>query len=270
MGVLDLVDGTGRHLQLDGPPTRIVSLVPSTTETCFVLGRGERVVGRTRYCIHPRPQVDALPDVGGTKAPDLARIAALRPDLVLANEEENRPALWPALRALAPLWVAFPRGVDGALDDLRAMSELLDARAAGAALCDAIASARDALRECATGRPFTYAYLIWKDPWMAAGDDTYIAALLAEAGGRNVAPAREAERYPRFRLDELVAADPDVVLLSSEPYAFTSDDASALGPLAARALPIDGEHCSWHGARLARALPYLLAFRDGPLATLLR
>ncbi|HEX5011267.1 MAG TPA: helical backbone metal receptor, partial [Planctomycetota bacterium] len=120
-------------------PQRVVSLVPSTTETLVALGAGPRVVGRTRYCVHPRPWVDGVPTVGGTKDPDLGAITALRPDLIVVNEEENRPEQFPALAAIAPLFEAFPRDVDGALADIARLAEVLDVAPAGAALLERLA-----------------------------------------------------------------------------------------------------------------------------------
>ncbi len=255
-------DGLGRVVSLPAPARRVVSLVPSTTESLAVLGRGDLVVGRTRWCVHPRPWVDDVPVVGGTKSPDLAAVAALAPDLILANQEENRPALWEPLAAIAPLYVAWPRTVDEALEDLRRTGALVGADATADAWCARIGAERARVVDAA--RPFRYAYLVWREPWMAAGDDTYIAALLGEAGGVNVLAGRE-ERYPAVTVDELVAAAPDVVLLPSEPYPFTEEHAADLGPLAPRARLVDGELLCWHGTRMAAGFPYL-----GELAASLR
>lgn len=241
-----VVDGIGREVQLAAPPRRIVSLVPSTTETLAELGLGERVVGRTRFCVHPAPWVQSVPAVGGTKDPDPEAIAALRPDLVLANQEENLPSLFPELAALAPLAVAYPRGVDEARDDLRRTARLTGSERAAAPWLARIDAARASLRPA----PFTFACLVWRRPWMAAGDDTYLSALMGELGGRNVL----AGRYPELTLDELVAADPDTVLLPSEPYPFAERHLEHLEPLRDRCRFVDGELLTWHGTRMALAL----------------
>ncbi|MHC4846683.1 MAG: helical backbone metal receptor [Planctomycetota bacterium] len=241
----------------EGTPRRIVSLVPSTTETLADLGLSDQVVGRTRYCVHPRPWVEGVPEIGGTKDPDPERIAALSPDLIVANHEENKPEHFDALDAIAPLWVAYPRDVSGALADLLELAALTGVPTVGRDLVARIATARAELAATIDGRaPFRYAYLIWRKPWMAVNDDTFIAALLAEAGGRNVLGAH-AERYPQVTLDELVDAAPEIVFLPSEPYAFTADHAAELGGLAPRARLVDGELLSWHGSRLAASFPYL-------------
>jgi ABC-type Fe3+-hydroxamate transport system substrate-binding protein len=253
-------------------PARIVSLVPSATETLHALGVADRVVGRTRYCVRPRPWVDGLPALGGTKNPDLAGIAALRPDLIVVNEEENKPAHFPALAEIAPLHVAYPRDVEGALADIRALATRVGAAQAGKALVARIEAARaELLRSLArkdsgaSGRRgtaalaqprFRYAYFIWRAPWMSVNRDTFIHALLAEAGGENVF-AGAADRYPQVTLEEVRAADPGVLLLSSEPYEFRAAHAAEFEELAPRCRLVDGELCSWHGARMEAAFGWL-------------
>jgi len=238
-------------------PHRLVSLVPSTTETLAALGLAGRVVGRTRYCVRPRPWVDGVPAVGGTKDPDLRALAALQPDLILVNEEENRPAQFPELAAIAPLWIAYPRSPDGALQDLERMSEALGATAAGAELLARLSAARAAARAAAAERPpWRFVCLVWRRPWRAAGADTFASALLAEAGGVNVAPTGPG-RYPPVTLDELREARPDVVLLPSEPWVFRPEHTTELAELAPRARLVDGERLFWHDVRMEDAFTWL-------------
>jgi ABC-type Fe3+-hydroxamate transport system substrate-binding protein len=198
--------------------------------------------------------VRGVPEVGGTKDPDLAAIAALRPDLIVVNEEENRREHFAALERMAPLHVAFPRDVDGAVRDLLDLARRLEAGAAGDALAGRIAGQRAALR--AVARPFRFAYAVWRAPWRLAGPDTFVSALLAEAGGLNVAPAGPG-RYPPATPRELAGLRPDLVLLPSEPYAFQAAHAADLSPLAPRARLVDGQLLCWHGARLEGGLAYL-------------
>jgi len=235
----------------------VVSLVPSSTETLAALGVGPRVVGRTRYCVHPRPWVDHVPAVGGTKDPDLAAIAALRPNLIVVNEEENRPEQFPALASIAPLFEAFPRDVDGALADIARLAEALDVVPAGRALLERLAVARAAARAAAAGRPpWRHVCLVWRRPWRVLGPDSFASALLAEVGGINVAPAGPG-RYPALSLDELRAARPDVLLLPSEPFPFRAAHAAELLELAPRARLVDGELLFWHGSRLGLTWEWL-------------
>src|SRR5690606_11978263 len=153
----------------------------------------------------------------GTKAFSWEALAALEPDLIVANHEENKPDMWPRLEDLAPLWVAWPRTVDEALADLRHLAAVCGAAGAGEALAARVAAARGAARAAVRGRRFGYAYLVWRAPWMAVSDDTFIAALLAEVGGRNVFGGA-AERYPSVTLEQLAEASPERVFLSSEPF----------------------------------------------------
>lgn len=253
-------DARDREVGLDAAPRRIVSLVPSTTETLHDLGLADAVVGRTRYCVRPRPWVDGLADVGGTKSVRIDDVAALEPDLIVGNAEENRAEAYPPLEAIAPLYVAFPRTVDEALDDLSALARLTGREERGAELRGEIEAARRAA--LADVAPWTYAYLIWRDPWMTISDDTFIASMLAGLGGRGVFGDRD-ERYPTVTVDELAAADPDVVFFSSEPYDFAPEQAAELGNLAGRVRPIDGELASWHGTRMRVAFPALARARAG-------
>jgi ABC-type Fe3+-hydroxamate transport system substrate-binding protein len=245
---------------------RVVSLCPSLTDTVFALGRGDWLVGRSKFCVQPRGVVERVERVGGTKNPKLDRIVALAPDLVLLNEEENRREDAEALAAAGvPTSVTFPRDVDGAIASVRALGEALDARDAAAGVVADIEAARARARAVAARvGPWRFAYLIWREPWMAAGGDTYISALLGEAGGVNVYAA-SAARYPELTLAELAAAAPARVLLSSEPFPFAArhvPDVEAAVPGASVAL-VDGEALSWHGARTAAGLGAAAAVAPG-------
>jgi ABC-type Fe3+-hydroxamate transport system substrate-binding protein len=239
---------------------RVVSLCPSLTELVFALGRGEALVGRTKFCIHPAEEVGKVPRVGGTKNPKVERILALGPDLVLANVEENRREDIAALeQAGLACHVSFPRTVEATAEMVRSIGAALGAAAEAEALAGAIEAALARVRAAASGRRVRYAYLIWNEPLMTISEDTYIAAVLAAAGGENVYGDRAA-RYPTSDAAELARLDPDVVWLSSEPFPFAERHGDALA--AASGLPrarfrlVDGEHLSWHGARTPLGLDY--------------
>ena len=250
------VDGRGRSLALHAAPRRIVSLVPSTTETLFALGLGSRVVGVTRFCVHPE-EVRAIPKVGGTKDVDVAVVRALSPDLILGNCEENTREIFDDLAGL-PLWAAFPRDVDGAIEDLRAVGDLTGTEEAASTWAAKILEERAALHAIARLRgPFRWAYLIWRRPWMCAGADTFIASMLAEAGGVEGLHLTD-QRFPTVEPASL--AEVDWVLLSSEPFPFRErhrDELVKHGVPFSKIRFIDGELCSWHGVRMARAFPML-------------
>ncbi len=242
---------------------RIVSLVPSTTETLFDLGVGGHVVGRTGFCVHP-PEAATVPQVGGTKTPDLERIAALRPDLILTNAEENRAEYMARLVRLAPVASFAPRRVEHALADLVTLGGLVGRWAAGAAFA---AEGRAALADLqAQAGLFRFAYLIWREPWMAVGADTFISDVLAQAGGVNVY-ADAATRYPTLTPGDLFARAPDLIFLPDEPFPFAARHADALAALSPapavwrrRLQLVDGSLFSWHGVRLLAGLRHLQSF----------
>lgn len=246
-------DALGNELLLDAPPQRIVSLVPSQTELLFDLEIGERVVGVTKFCVHPADARDGRRRVGGTKTPDLERIRALEPDFVLANREENRAEDIAAISDFAPVYVTDVNSLPQALAMTRAVGFALGAEARAARLAADIESAFADLPKLDGQR---CAYLIWREPWMAAGGDTFIGDLLQRLGLANVFEARS--RYPELSLDDLAAATPDVILLSSEPYPFKpahgAEIAAALPQ--ARIVPVDGEMFCWPGSRLLAAAGY--------------
>jgi ABC-type hemin transport system substrate-binding protein len=258
---------------------RIVSLVPSLTEALFELGLGERVVGVTEWCVHPAAAVATLPKLGGTKDPDVAAIAALRPDLVIANREENTRRAVGELRAAGlRVWVTYPRTArDGAalLEELAGLGATPEARAR------VVEPVRQAVERAEAERPeqpVAFFCPIWRDPWMAVGPDTYAHSLLELCGGRNAfasagrGPEGSARRYPRVTLEEVEAASPEVVILPDEPYAFGPRDVRELAALDIPAARdgrihlIDGTLVSWYGPRISRAireLRGLLGFRRG-------
>lgn len=236
---------------------RLISLCPSLTETVFDLGLGEDLVGRTRYCVEPAAEVERVEELGGTKDPDIQRLLELDPDLVLLNEEENRLEDFEALRdAGVPCHVSFPRRPAEVPGLLRDLGTRLGAEVRGEKLALRV---EEALGRAAGGGSVTFLYLCWRKPWMAAGPDTFASALLEAAGGQNALPAG-AERYPSVGLHTIVGLDPDLVLLSSEPFPFeerhTSELAGLTGLPAERFLPVDGRLLSWHGSLTARGIPY--------------
>jgi len=257
--MIQVIDDRGETIRLQTAPRRIVSLVPSTTETACALGCADRLVGVTRFCVHPAEVIAGLPKVGGTKDVITERVAALRPDLILGNCEENTREIFDALAPIAPVYAAFPKTVDGAIRDLVRLAEALDVDAGP--LVARIEASRTPLPRTPRIRAL---YLIWRDPWMAAGPDTFISDMLAQAGLINALPAGGA-RFPTVNVDAIAELAPDVVLLSSEPFPFAARHVVELADLTG--LPqrcfhlVDGEACSWHGARMAHGLGALASLR---------
>jgi ABC-type Fe3+-hydroxamate transport system substrate-binding protein len=263
-------DASGATVVVPAHPERIVSLVPSVTETLFALGLGERVVGVTEWCIHPRDAVARLPKVRGTKNPDVDAIRRLAPDLVVANLEENREIDVRRLRESGlTVWVDFPRTVHEAISQVRWLASLGASDERTSQVLGPIEEALRRAQQRTLDRPVRGFIATWKDPWMTLSRDTYAHDLLALVGIDNVFAGAE-RRYPRVSLADVAARDPEIVLLPDEPYRFTSDDGrelaeSALASTSAarnrRIHVIDGTLPFWHGPRIARAIETLAALR---------
>jgi iron complex transport system substrate-binding protein len=241
-------------------PERIVSLVPSLTETLIALGCRERLVGITRFCIHPAEAVAGLETVGGTKDPDLERIRALAPDVVFMNSEENRKEDHEALASSLDVDVSEPRTVAEIPGHLRHLGARVGAEAKAETLAAELEAAIARLEAAHAHHPelaFSYAYVVWRKPWMATGPDTYVDDLLTRAGGRNVF-ADASERYPSFELEALAARAPGLVLLADEPFPFGPQHI----PEVAAALPnarvelVSGDDACWHGVRSLRGVAW--------------
>jgi ABC-type Fe3+-hydroxamate transport system substrate-binding protein len=244
-------------------PNRIVSLVPSLTEALFAFGVGERVVGRTRYCLWPARTVGKVPTVGGTKKVDVRRVLELEPDLVVAVKEENtRENIEELEEAGVPVFVGAPESVAGAIALLRELAERVEALRVEAVL-GPIERVYGRLQEVA-GREARRVFVpIWKKPYMSVGSDTYVHDILKTCGGENV--CGDTMRYPVVALEEVEAAQPEVVLLPDEPYPFNAEDLPefyALDVPAAysdRIHLVDGKLLTWYGPRMASSLTQLSA-----------
>jgi iron complex transport system substrate-binding protein len=240
---------------------RIVSLCPSLTELLHDLGAADQVVARTKFCIHPAHWVSGIQAVGGTKNPKIDRIVALAPDLVLMNEEENRAE---DARALADAGIAvhstMPRNAQDTAHMVRSIAQAIGRVTDGERIAtDIERRAARVQRDSAALAPVSYAYFVWREPWMTINDDTFIAAMLALAGGRNVF-GQLGDRYPTVTIDQLRAAAPDVVFLSSEPFPFATKHVEELvastGWHPTRFALADGEMLSWHGSRTPAGIDY--------------
>lgn len=248
-----LTDALGRAVILPRPPERIVSLVPSTTETLFALGLAPRVAGVTRFCIRPEPDVRGKARVGGTKRVDFRKLRALQPELILANKEENRREEVEALAAEFPVFVQYPVTVEQARRDVLDLGRLAGAEDEAERLARGIAAALEEARPASA--PVRVAYLIWRNPYWAAGGGTYVDDLLGRAGGENVFAGSPRGRYFPVAMREIDAARPDLILLPDEPYPFGAKHLPEFEDRPARL--VDGRLCSWHGAATADGIRYL-------------
>lgn len=243
-----MIDVLGRSFAFAEPPRRVVSLVPSLTETLFALGAGDAVVAITDFCIFP-PDL-GLPRVGGTKNPRVGEIRALAPDLVHMNLEENLRRHAEAIESFAPVFVSEPKSPGDVAMLIEQLGAMHGRRARAAEL---VAALRDEIARLPK-RAFTFAVPIWKKPWMWCGGDTYVSQLVETAGGRNVLGDRT--RYPQIELEDVLAMQPDFVFLPDEPYLFTSEDAAEIR--GTRVIgPFPGHLFTWHGVRTIEGLRFL-------------
>jgi iron complex transport system substrate-binding protein len=285
-------EGNGRStlLTFTEAPSRVVSLVPSMTESMYDLQLGEALVGVTDFCRPPEAEVDRLVRVGGTRSPDVSKILELKPDLVMANQEENSRQTVESLEAEGiPVWVTFPRTVDRAIEILWVLTDLFRRPNSG----DIIRSLEATLQwteRAAEELPHRRVFCpIWQEEdaefgmwWMTFDAETYAHDLLARLGVDNVFAQRrrryplradlvDAEqepadgrdtRYPRVNPDEVVQAAPDIILLPSEPFPFCEEHVDGFRTRLAstpavqndRIHLVDGRQITWHGTHLAQAL----------------
>ncbi|MFT4061463.1 MAG: helical backbone metal receptor [Edaphocola sp.] len=236
-------------------PQRIVSLVPSQTETLYHLGMGDRVIALTRFCVHPSEWYRGKIRIGGTKSLHLGTIASLEPDLIIGNKEENTADEVIELSKYFPTWVTDVSSVTDGLNMIADLGALTHTQEHSVKLATAIATEFELLKPFA--QPIRTLYLIWRRPWMAAGGDTFISDMMQKAGMLNVFADRS--RYPTLQEAELLAAAPQLILLPSEPYPFKEGhlaEIKALFPEAA-VRNVDGEMMSWYGSRMLYGAAYL-------------
>jgi ABC-type Fe3+-hydroxamate transport system substrate-binding protein len=245
------LDDLGHPVEVDRPARRVVSLVPSLTESVAVTRAGA-LAGATAWCTHPA-DLD-VPRVRGTKNPDLAAIARLSPGLVLANQEENRRVDVERLRAAGiPVWVTVIRTVDEALASLRRMFR----DALGWPEPGWLAEAERVWQQPSPAPPVTAAIPVWRDPWMVVGSQTFTGDLAARLGLGNVY-GDHPERYPHVSLEDLEARQPELVVLPDEPYQFTAADGPEMFA-GRRVALVEGRSLTWYGPSLVTARSRLLA-----------
>ncbi len=267
MSWMRTVDDLGFKLDLPAQPRRIVSLVPSWTETLFAFGAAGAIVGVTRFCVEPADAVAAVPKIGGTKNPDIKAILDLKPDLVIANAEENRREDIEKLRiGGAAVFTTYPRTVASAVESILKLGNVVGRSAEAGAMTREIVKS---VSEIETGLGawsklrFRVFCPVWKNPWIAFNGDTYAHDVLRMVGFNNIY-ATAGDRYPRVTLDEALDLRPDYVLLPDEPYEFSAKDVEELKPLLPPALSrrvvlINGRDLHWYGARMVHGLKTLSA-----------
>lgn len=248
-----VIDQMGRRVEVPDFPQRIISLVPSQTELLFDLGLGDRVVGITKFCVHPATWQKQKTIVGGTKQYRFDAIAALTPDLIIGNKEENEKDGIDRLASEFPVWMSDIANLTDALSMIKSIGQLVGKGLEATGMVKEIREGFARLSIPPSAKKCLY--LIWKRPYMVAGSDTFIHEMMHAAGFENTLTEG---RYPELNIDQIRALNPEVVLLSSEPYPFKEKDIQEITevlPLAALKL-VDGEMFSWYGSRLKKAPNY--------------
>ncbi len=284
-------NGHNPHLTFINPPKRVVSLVPSISDSIIELGIGDRLVGITDYCPDPTGESGQTAVVGGPRSPDIEAISALKPELVLANQEENSLETVQELERLGiPVWVTFPKNVDDAIQILWAMARIFQIENEAAPRLTHLERMLDWTRRASFMSPSMRVFCpIWQEEdeqaglwWMTINQETYVDSVISISGGENIFKTRERRypleadlglaeaeqtgerdtRYPRVTVEEVKALSPEVVLLPSEPYSFGEGEREQLvntlentpAVQEGRVFLLDGRLLSWHGTHLAHAL----------------
>jgi len=251
-----LADQMNRQVVLPpSPPQRIISLVPSQTELLYDLGLGDRIVGITKFCVHPRKWFKEKTRIGGTKKIKKEVIENCKPDLIIGNKEENTKEDIEFLQEHYPVWMSDITTVDDALEMIAQVGLITDKQSEAKKWVETIKVAQSKLPPLSKSP--SVAYFIWRKPWMVVGRDTYIHEFMKSCGFKNAFGDRK--RYPSITLDSLPEREIDFVFLSSEPYPFKEKHLNEIREFLPKAhlQLVDGEMFSWYGSRMKRGFDYL-------------
>jgi ABC-type Fe3+-hydroxamate transport system substrate-binding protein len=249
-----MTDQCGRTISVPKRPNRIISLVPSQTELLYDLGCTEEVVAITKFCTHPVHWYRSKTRIGGTKDFDTLKIRALNPDLIIANKEENDKDKLEELAKEFPVWISDVRNLDQAMEMILQLGEMADQSDKAMQIIQKI---KDKIKHISIQNPIRTAYLIWNNPMMSINQDTFIHDMLQRSGFENVFQDRLDSRYPMITAAELTEAQPDLIMLSSEPFPFGEkhiDDFRIKYPNTQIKLT-DGRNWSWYGSALTEFDP---------------
>jgi len=246
-------DQMGNEVILSASPMRIVSLVPSQTELLFDLGLENKIVGITKFCIHPERMTKSITKIGGTKKFDINKIISLSPDLIIGNKEENYKEGIEELQKKYPVWMSDIKNMYDSLFMIQTIGEITGKEEEAYHLAYKI---KKSLTGYHAPYSLTASYFIWKDPYMTIGEDTFIHDMMKIAGFSNIFGNRK--RYPVVSEEDIKGNPPDVIFLSSEPYPFVEKHLKEFRQLCPDALVIliDGEMFSWYGSRLQYSASY--------------
>lgn len=252
---MEFIDQLNRVVKLSKTPTRIVSLVPSQTELLVDLGLRDNIVGVTKFCVHPNKLRKEKTIVGGTKNVHFEKVKALNPDIVICNKEENTEEIVIELEKIAPVWVSDISNISECIEMINRLGEVFEVSQSALEISSKILSELKVFRAFSEKLPIKkVVYLIWKDPYMAAGRDTFINELLKLNRFENLF-THENSRYPEVREELLRQAE--TILLSTEPFPFKQKHVSEFQKeFKAEVKLVDGEFFSWYGSRMTKAFEY--------------
>jgi ABC-type Fe3+-hydroxamate transport system substrate-binding protein len=256
------IDQLGRKIELSSLPVRIISLVPSQTELLFHLGLTTEVVGITKFCIHPDNWFHTKTRIGGTKNLNIEKIKSLNPDLIIANKEENDRAQIEQLAKEFPVWISDIKNLEDAIKMIMDVGVIINKKNEAEELCSQIKTGFENYKIHTPNLKPKTCYLIWKDPYMTTGGDTFIHDMLQHAGFDNV--FADKTRYPQITPEDLHMANCHLLILSSEPYPFQPKHKKDLEKMLPeiKVILADGEMFSWYGSRLLLAPAYFKTLHD--------
>lgn len=253
-----LIDQIGTTHTFETSPSRIISLVPSQTELLYDLGLEDKIIGITKFCVHPYHFKSTKKSVGGTKKVHFEKIRLLQPDIIICNKEENTLEMVEQLRKICPVWVTNIATIEDNFQMITDFGQLFNCRTESQKWNDKLAFALTDFKNYIKDKEIKKAaYFIWKKPFMVAGSDNFINELLKLNHFENI--YQNKGRYPEIELKKMrLEGDPDLVFLSSEPYPFAEEDAFEIGRHThhAKTVFVDGEMFSWYGSRLLKAFDY--------------
>ena len=244
-------DQMNQTIRLEETPCRIVSLVPSQTELLCDLGLDEKVIGITKFCIHPTHWFKSKTRVGGTKQLNIDAIRALKPDLIIGNKEENTKEDIESLKEIAPVWMSDISTLEKAYEMINQIGALTNSTMESNEIVSAIKLEFTKIVHTVSSK--SVLYFIWKNPYFVAGTNTFIDSMIRELGFENFC---KEERYPELK--DSLEKQPNYIFLSSEPYPFKVDDILEIElkyPMS-KVVIVDGEMFSWYGSRLKYAPSY--------------
>ena len=251
-------DQLGNVVEIQTVPKRVVSIVPSQTELLCDLGLEASIVGVTKFCVHPFHLKSVKRIIGGTKKVHYEKIKLLKPDLIIANKEENTLEIVEELRKICPVWVTNVVTFEDNIQMISDFGKIFKHRTEAKKWIEKINFARSDFKNFVSDKPEKKAvYFIWKNPYMVAGSDNFINEMLKLNHFKNIYENKG--RYPEIQLKNIrVEGDPDLVFLSSEPYPFKEEDAFEIGRFThhAKTVFVDGEMFSWYGSRILKAFAY--------------